>query len=334
MRKQFWIWPVIAAVVLAAIGLTIRLVVEQSVKDSLAANLETMLTVDIEALQTWLQAQKSNATALAGNSQVAELIDKIVTQAATDTTDSELVTSPHLSELRQVLTPWLAAYNYHGFAVVTRESRILASELDEPIGKSTLPIQSGLLEQVFRLKSVVTRPFESALLLEDKQGNTRAGLPTMFAVAPVLDGQGRMYMSPEAIENAELVDARSDLYAVGGLGYFLLTGNTVFDGNSVVQICNQQVNEAPRTPSERLGREVDLDLEAILLKCLEKSPQDRPQNAAELNDALAQCESAGSWTQRLAADWWDKAARSPALQLTQVATDTPGDAPTILPDPS
>ena len=161
-------------------------------KDSLAANLETMLTVDVEALQTWLQAQKSNATVLAGSPQVAELIEQLVTEASSpDVSDNALVTSPRLHELRQVLKPWLAAYNYHDFAVVTRESRILASELDDPIGKSSLPIQPGLLEQVFRMTSVVTRPFESALLLEDKDGQTRAGMATMLAVAPVLDRQGR-----------------------------------------------------------------------------------------------------------------------------------------------
>jgi len=105
-----------------------------------------------------------------------------------------------------------------------------------------------------------------------------------------------LYLSPEAVTNAEAVDARSDLYSVGAVGYFLLTGTTVFTGSSVTEICRKHVDILPEPPSRRLGREIDADLEAIIMRCLAKNPCERPQTAEELGEALWQCLGAGTWT--------------------------------------
>ncbi len=112
-----------------------------------------------------------------------------------------------------------------------------------------------------------------------------------------------LYMSPEAIENHN-TDARSDLYALGAVGYYLLTATPVFDGASVVEVLQKQVNATPDPPSQRINRPVSAQLESALLKCLAKNPNDRPQSATELADELAKCPTAGSWTRQDAQQWW------------------------------
>jgi serine/threonine protein kinase len=113
-----------------------------------------------------------------------------------------------------------------------------------------------------------------------------------------------LYVSPEGIERPDDVDARSDLYAVGAVGYFLLTGQPVFEGQSVVEICMHQVQTPPLPPSERLGTAISTDLENVILKCLAKSPSYRPQTATELLTVLTACSSAGNWTTEDAQAWW------------------------------
>ncbi|MBL9122063.1 MAG: serine/threonine protein kinase [Planctomycetaceae bacterium] len=113
-----------------------------------------------------------------------------------------------------------------------------------------------------------------------------------------------LYMAPEAIQSPQEVGPAADLYAVGSVGYFLLTGTPPFRGESMVEICRRQVSDAPEPPSRRLGRPVAPDLEAILLQCLAKSPAERPASAQVLAEALLGCGSAGSWTIQLAEDWW------------------------------
>ncbi len=111
-----------------------------------------------------------------------------------------------------------------------------------------------------------------------------------------------LYLSPEALVAPESIDARSDLYAVGAVGYFLLTGVTPFSGKNVVEVCGHHLHSVPVPPSERLGAPLPRKLEALVLSCLAKAPDQRPASAAALQKALL--ELAAEWTQDSAADWW------------------------------
>lgn len=126
------------------------------------------------------------------------------------------------------------------------------------------------------------------------------------------------FMSPEAVEHPETVSARSDLYSVGAVGYWLLTGKTLFDSGEVEQLLKWQVSTMPVTPSERLGRPVSTDLEQLLMRCLAKSPEARPASAGALETALAQCASARGWTVVEGEAWWK--ANMAGLELAPVAT--------------
>jgi serine/threonine-protein kinase len=113
-----------------------------------------------------------------------------------------------------------------------------------------------------------------------------------------------LYISPEALTSAALVDVRSDIYSLGAVAYFMLTAQPVFTGSTIVDVCAKHLHSAPVVPSERLGRPVPADLEAIVLRCLAKSPGDRYATAADLERALAACAAADEWSAERARDWW------------------------------
>jgi serine/threonine protein kinase len=115
-----------------------------------------------------------------------------------------------------------------------------------------------------------------------------------------------LYMSPEAIQSPQTVDPRSDIYAVGAVGYFLLTGKVVFDAKSLIDLCQLHVSQQPASPSQRLGRTVAPDLETVLLSCLDKSRAKRPQTARDLSLQLGRCTAAADWSLEVADAWWNR----------------------------
>jgi serine/threonine-protein kinase len=115
-----------------------------------------------------------------------------------------------------------------------------------------------------------------------------------------------LYMAPEAIAHPDRIDARSDLYALGAVGYYLVTAQHVFTAESLVEVCGHHLHTAPIPPCERLGAPVPEDLEAVLLKCLNKEPAARPQSAEDLAALLAQCGDAGRWGLVEARQWWQE----------------------------
>ena len=114
------------------------------------------------------------------------------------------------------------------------------------------------------------------------------------------------FLAPEAITGGGSVDARADLYALGAVAYFLVTGVHVFSGKSAMMLLTQHVGEPPEHPSARLAGGVPEDLERVILGCLAKSPEDRPQSANDLRERLLACASARTWTKDDAGRWWDE----------------------------
>jgi eukaryotic-like serine/threonine-protein kinase len=113
-----------------------------------------------------------------------------------------------------------------------------------------------------------------------------------------------LYMAPEALVSPDDVDARSDLYAVGALGYFMVTGRQLFEADTPLEVVSHQLRSMPLHPSERLGAPVPADLVGVLMTCLQKDREQRFPNAAALCAALERCGDARSWTQERARAWW------------------------------
>jgi serine/threonine-protein kinase len=127
------------------------------------------------------------------------------------------------------------------------------------------------------------------------------GLATVVATipeqaqAPATMSGTPHYMSPESITAPQTVDRRSDLYSLGAVAYFLLTGETVFPETTIAAVLRFHQCEMPECPSNRLGTPIDDDLVTIVLQCLSKSRDQRPSSAEELSGMLSRCLSAGSW---------------------------------------
>ena len=121
--------------------------------------------------------------------------------------------------------------------------------------------------------------------------------------APVVAGTP-LYFSPEAIAAPEGIDARSDLYALGAVGYLLLTGQRLFEARTILELCAHHLHTPPVPPSVRLGRATDPALEAALLRCLAKEPSDRPPSALALDEMLGRSAAAGDWSLDDARAWW------------------------------
>lgn len=110
------------------------------------------------------------------------------------------------------------------------------------------------------------------------------------------------YMAPEMILG-ENIDSRADIYAVGCVAYYLLTGKACFESASVVHVIARHLNEAPVPPSQRAGLSIPPALEQLVLSCLAKRPEQRPQSAAELSRGLAAID-VEPWDEEQAAEWW------------------------------
>ena len=128
-------------------------------------------------------------------------------------------------------------------------------------------------------------------------------------VDEVLTGDGVVtgtpqYVAPEALIDPETVDGRIDLYALGAVGYFMLTGEQVFTG-SIVEVLGHHLHTEPIPPSERVGRELPAEVEALIMQCLAKNPDDRPQSATEFSQRMGACRGVPQWTQTDARAWWD-----------------------------
>jgi predicted Ser/Thr protein kinase len=119
------------------------------------------------------------------------------------------------------------------------------------------------------------------------------------------------YLAPEAIAKANGADARSDLYAVGAVGYWLLTGHPVFAGETVLEVCAHHLHSTPVPPSERTTRPVPAALDELILRCLAKDPERRPGSALELASLLKAIPGAGVWEREQADRWWRE--RAPAV---------------------
>lgn len=111
------------------------------------------------------------------------------------------------------------------------------------------------------------------------------------------------YMAPEQADFDGQVDIRSDIYSLGATAYFLVTGDPPFHRDQVLDILRAHHEEAVLPPSQ-LAPDLPPDVEAIILKCLAKRPEDRFQSIREVEKALSECSVAGQWGEDEAQQWW------------------------------
>jgi serine/threonine-protein kinase len=196
----------------------------------------------------------------------------------------------------------------------------------EQIVSSTGPLPAGrvvrILEQVAGALAeahelgLIHRDIKPANIMLCNQGGQMDVVKVLdFGLVKDLKGDGPqvtqensitgtpLYMSPEAIQSPALVDARSDLYALGAVAYYLLAGDHVFRGESLIEVCSKHLHEIPQPPSARAVQPLPEALDRLVLDCLEKQPERRPQSAREFLERLARV-NAGPWDRSQAEAWW------------------------------
>jgi eukaryotic-like serine/threonine-protein kinase len=127
-------------------------------------------------------------------------------------------------------------------------------------------------------------------------------------------------IAPEVVKGQKATQA-ADLYALGAVGCWLLTGKPIFDATNVMEFVVAHMQQPPIRPSARKP-DVPADLEAVLMSCLAKDPFDRPGSADSLRTALLACADAGRWTETDAAAWWKE--HGPALQPESASASATG----------
>lgn len=204
----------------------------------------------------------------------------------------------------------------------------------QPVGRVVDLLQQvcGSLYEAHTM-GLVHRDIKPANIMLNRRGADPDVVKVLdFGLVKEVDSDGQrgmagtpLYMSPEAIQMPGTVDPRSDLYAVGAVGYFMLTGRVVFEANDMQQLLHMHLEETPAAPSLLRGERLPEELEDALLACLDKNRAKRPQTARELSLRLDKVVAGDGWNVEKADLWWNQHERGTAPK----ATKKPGAPPTV-----
>ena len=196
--------------------------------------------------------------------------------------------------LRQVCS---ALHEAHGLGLIHRDvkpANIFVSERGGQFDVAKL-LDFGLVKPFRSMHG--QQPVEEAISASLTELTVDGG----FAGSP-------LYMSPEQAMGEATPDPRSDIYSLGSVAYFMLTGKPPFSATHAMRVILQHLNDEPTPPSQAVNRplnwQIPADLEAVVLKCMQKDPEDRYATVCALDSALAACAQANEWDYRSAHDWW------------------------------
>jgi eukaryotic-like serine/threonine-protein kinase len=243
VKKQLWIWPILAALLLGGIGFFVRNSIENSLKADLRSELQTILAADVKALELWMRSQETVAVSVAGGADVARCSERLVALAARpETKPLDLLQAPELEQLRAELEPVLAAHGYIGWVLADGVPRIVASRRTDLVG-NPLPTDDhpAVLERALKGKATVSAPRKSLVLLPAADGTMKAGVPTMFAWGPVRNKGGEVIAALGLRIRPEL-----DFTEILGIARAGETGETYAFNREGLFLSNSRFNEQLR----------------------------------------------------------------------------------------
>jgi hypothetical protein len=188
LRRQLWVWPIVAAIALGVLGWFTSRAIESAMHKQLAAGLQTILNADVESLRIWIKEQEVDVELIV---EAIPLDGAVQELTAIENDPQALLQSSHQRELRARLLPQLKRYGYTGYFVISRSLRVIAANDDTAIGKTLDSARAEFAQNVLRGHSAVSKPYRSPLMLANERGELKTGLPTIFAAAPVRDEEGR-----------------------------------------------------------------------------------------------------------------------------------------------
>lgn len=188
LKKQIWIWPVIATIVLSTVAFGVRSAIESTMKANLQSQLTTLLGVEVAMLQNWFRNQMSTVTAAANNLHVRELVYKLLAEHESDQDVADTKNDVDLNlQLRKQLGPIMSSHDFVGFFVADKTKRIVAGTTEDLIGKQGIAEYDGFVTRALQGEPTVSPPFPSVVPMKDDFGQVKTGVPTMFVCVPVRD---------------------------------------------------------------------------------------------------------------------------------------------------
>ncbi|MFN5799108.1 MAG: serine/threonine protein kinase, partial [Planctomyces sp.] len=183
LRRNLWIWPIIAVIVLAGVGYLVRRAIESTMRDNLRSSLQTLLDVEVAMLQTWFQVQESNVQSAANSSEVRQITQVLINP--TEASKIQPPGGPQLTaeeahkRLERHLNPIMSSHRYSGYLLADRKKTILASSSQELVGQEEVPEFDDFLTKAMDGISIVSAPFRSNFQLKSASGRMTTQVPVM-----------------------------------------------------------------------------------------------------------------------------------------------------------
>ncbi len=188
LKKQLWVWPIFAVILLSIVGFTVSNAIETTIKENVRSGLQTLVTVETEMLRKWFGVQESTAEALANDAQIRQHIYQLIDQFDdASASDGGVLDSDLHKQLASELGPAMSSHDYAGFLVADKSKRIVSSSYPALIGQREIPEYDALLDRALNGETLVSPPFPSVVMMKGLDGRPRMGLPAMFVCAPVRD---------------------------------------------------------------------------------------------------------------------------------------------------
>jgi hypothetical protein len=186
LKRQIWVWPILAVILLSVIGLFVRRAIETTMREQLQSELQTVVDLEAAMLETWYKVQRSNAESLANNVDVRQSIYPLL-ETPLDANAAATDAAALRAKLDKSLGPSITAHRYDGYLVADKKRRIVAAGRAELIGEQDIEEYSAFLTRGLDGTTNVSAPFASVVAMKDDSGRTRTGVPTMFVAAPIRD---------------------------------------------------------------------------------------------------------------------------------------------------
>ena len=239
LKKQIWVWPIVAILLLSIVAFAVRRAIETTMKQNLASGLQTLLTIEVAMLDAWFDVQKSNAESIANDVQFRKLVYRLLEVDQNGTSgESALEKLTIHQELQKVLGPRMSSQDYAGYHVIDKTERILSSSHAALIGNAKIAEYAGFLSRAFDGETVVCSPFASVVMMEDEDGRLRSGQPSMYVCAPVRDNDFQV-VAALALQ----VRPDREFTRILQLGQFGDTGETYAFNDAGVLVSNSRFDE-------------------------------------------------------------------------------------------